>query len=156
MVSDTKAWCAAVHGVAKSQTQLSNWTTSATRLSQAQLCTSKRLISQNLQVDLRCHGATAISHLYPLLKSEYFLLSYFFLQMYSYYITRKSKYNRERANPITSFMREYLSSTMHFIYFALRSIVVEYDILKIYFSFLLKLLKLLFLVGYTFIKDNHL
>ena len=27
MVKDRKAWCAAVHGVGKSQTQLSNWTT---------------------------------------------------------------------------------------------------------------------------------
>ena len=27
MVKDRKAWCAAIHGVAKSQTRLSNWTT---------------------------------------------------------------------------------------------------------------------------------
>ena len=29
MVKDKKAWRAAVHGVAKSQTELSNWTTIA-------------------------------------------------------------------------------------------------------------------------------
>ena len=28
MVRDREAWCGAVHGVTKSQTQLSNWTTS--------------------------------------------------------------------------------------------------------------------------------
>ena len=27
MVKDRKAWCAAAHGVAKSQTRLSDWTT---------------------------------------------------------------------------------------------------------------------------------
>ena len=32
MVKDREAWCAAVHWVAKSQTQLSNWTTTVERV----------------------------------------------------------------------------------------------------------------------------
>ena len=32
IVKDSEAWCAAVHGVTKSQTQLSNWTTTMTCL----------------------------------------------------------------------------------------------------------------------------
>ena len=31
MVKDRKGWCAAVHGVTKSQTKLSNWTATTTR-----------------------------------------------------------------------------------------------------------------------------
>ena len=35
MVKDGETWCAAVHGVAKSQTRLSNWTTTTPQISMA-------------------------------------------------------------------------------------------------------------------------
>ena len=41
IVKDREAWCAAAHGVAKSRTRLSNWTTT-TIAQQIELCPQKR------------------------------------------------------------------------------------------------------------------
>lgn len=54
-------------------------------------------------------------------------------------LLRKSKYNREKANPIALYIRECIASIMHSTYFALINIVAEYDILKVYFLFPSKL-----------------
>ena len=45
MVKDTEAWCAIVHGVAKSRTRLSNWTTCflSSSIMQTVLCTFRKV-----------------------------------------------------------------------------------------------------------------
>ena len=51
MVKDAEAWCAAVHGVARSQTQLSDWTAAAAWVNQVRL--SYTAVTKDLKDQLK-------------------------------------------------------------------------------------------------------
>ena len=55
-VKDRKVWCAAVHGAAKSETQLSDWTTPAPWVANAHPSCLRFLICKNQGTDGRCVG----------------------------------------------------------------------------------------------------
>ena len=70
IVKDSKAWCPAVHGITKSQTRLSNWTTTAKARSPT-VFTSLLSLSESLH---SCPANRFISTIFP--DSIYYVLVY--------------------------------------------------------------------------------
>ena len=67
IVEDREVWCAIIHGVAKSQTQLSNWTTTSFKALSPELVHSEVLGLELQHTYLgKCNTALSTDHLYSL------------------------------------------------------------------------------------------
>ena len=84
LVMDREAWCAAVHGVTKSQTQLSNWT------EQPKL----QIINISIQFSL-CKNETVQAMNIPFHLPEYFMVMIFLFKNRTQYPTWLGKKNSE-------------------------------------------------------------